>query len=380
MDRAGAGPDDGFVQDAEDSRHRPRGPTLDFSVGLNHVAQARFVVSRLVQVSVALPLLRDTSRAPRLERWARQARRRVDPARVALLLALADPPSWYVPDFMVAFPETYRPTLEEELAGVAAAEPEIVAQQLELAFAIGPVPTQVLVATRLSPVPVEQRRAPVPPVLAEALAAAGPRGVAERAAIELERFWAVTLADDWQWLCRVLEDDVLHRGRLLSRAGATALFADLAPELRWDGATLALAIPPYQSSFLINPPLLLAPTVFADRPTVWLRAPDRAMFGYPARGRATAWSTLDRSAVHPVPTNRLLLGGRRTALLVDLVCARSTTELAIRHGIRASTVSHHLGVLRGAGLVVRQRIGREVLYERTPRGTALVEALDLEPA
>lgn len=354
-------------------------PALTFGVGLDDVAQTRFVLSRLVQISVAIPLLRDPSRLPRVRRWAAAARRRVDPERCALLLALADPPSWYIPDFLVPFPETYRPALAEELAEVAGADPATVDRQLELSFAIGPIPDQVLAATRLSAVPVEQCRALVPAVLAETLDAGGPRAVAERAATELERFWSAVLADDWRGLAQVLDDDVLHRGQLLSRRGATAVFADLGPELRWDGSTLALAIPPYDASFNVNPPLLLAPTAFVERPTVWLRYPDRAMFGYPARGRAKVWGAETDPRTRPTPGagDGAPLGSRRTALLADLDCARSTTELATRHGVRASTVSHHLSVLAAADLLVRRRLGREVLYERTARGTAVVEALEL---
>lgn len=357
-------------------------PSLTFGVGLDHVAQTRFVLSRLAQVSMAIPLLRDPTRVPRARGWATAARQRLDPRGCALLLALADPGSWYTPDFQVPFPESYRPTLEDELADVVTADPTTLIRQLELAFAIGPMPHQVLAATRLSAVPVEKRRAPVPRVLAETLDAGGPQAVAERTATELERFWSAVLADDWPAMCQVLDDDVLHRGQLLSRRGATAVFADLGPDLRWDGSTLALTIPPYDASFQVSPPLLLAPTVFADRPTVWLRHPDRAMFGYPARGRAKMWgaSTQHRPPAVAGDESGVLLGGRRAALLVDLDCARSTTELAARHGIGASTVSHHLGLLCTAGLLVRHRLGREVLYERTARGSALAEALQVEPS
>lgn len=43
-------------------------------------------------------------------------------------------------------------------------------------------------------------------------------------------------------------------------------------------------------------------------------------------------------------------------------------------------VSHHLGVLRGEGLVTRRREGRMVIYKLTPRGRDMVRATLAERA
>jgi DNA-binding transcriptional ArsR family regulator len=58
-------------------------------------------------------------------------------------------------------------------------------------------------------------------------------------------------------------------------------------------------------------------------------------------------------------------------VLADLDAPRSTTELAQRLALSAASVSQHLAVLRGAGLVDASRVGRVVLYARTPRGDGL---------
>ena len=40
-------------------------------------------------------------------------------------------------------------------------------------------------------------------------------------------------------------------------------------------------------------------------------------------------------------------------------------------GLAVSSVSAHLSVLRDAGLLTSRRYGHQVLYERTPLGSAL---------
>ncbi|MBM6403273.1 winged helix-turn-helix transcriptional regulator [Phycicoccus sp. CSK15P-2] len=67
-----------------------------------------------------------------------------------------------------------------------------------------------------------------------------------------------------------------------------------------------------------------------------------------------------------------LVGGNRAGLLRLLVAPTSPTQLAARTGLPLGSVGNHLAVLRGTGLVVRRRSGREVLYWRTPLGDDLV--------
>ncbi|WP_405594686.1 winged helix-turn-helix domain-containing protein [Streptomyces sp. NBC_01410] len=66
-----------------------------------------------------------------------------------------------------------------------------------------------------------------------------------------------------------------------------------------------------------------------------------------------------------------LLGPTRAGLLAALAQPASTAQLAERHFLSPATVSYHLGVLHQAGLVVRARSGRAVLYRRTPAGSRL---------
>ncbi|MFF9218920.1 ArsR/SmtB family transcription factor [Streptomyces viridosporus] len=66
-----------------------------------------------------------------------------------------------------------------------------------------------------------------------------------------------------------------------------------------------------------------------------------------------------------------LFGPTRAGLLAALTQPTSTTQLAARHFLGSTTVSYHLGALHRAGLVIRARSGRPVLYRRTPEGSRL---------
>jgi DNA-binding transcriptional ArsR family regulator len=67
-----------------------------------------------------------------------------------------------------------------------------------------------------------------------------------------------------------------------------------------------------------------------------------------------------------------LLGVSRAALLRDLDVARTTSELSERHSLAKATVSHHLGALAAAGLLIATRRGRNVDYRRSARGDLLI--------
>ena len=88
---------------------------------------------------------------------------------------------------------------------------------------------------------------------------------------------------------------------------------------------------------------------------------------------------LERLGAGPVPAATdslsLLLGPIRAAILRALDCPNSMGGLAEHLDAGPSTATYHCIQLASAGLVVRQRLGREVRIQRTPRGDALVDLL-----
>lgn len=289
-------------------------------------------------------MLTHPTRAPFAHRWV--AATELDIDAVALVHALVEHESPYVPDFLVPLPATYEPTLDAELAAVAAAPASVVRDQLVRAFPGG-----------------------VPRAVARVLDAGGERAVAETAAAQLRACWDATLAESWPALRRVLDEDVRHRAAGAARSGLAEILNDLHPALRWDGSHLTKETA-YELSLTPSPGLVLTPSVFLPWTAVWNGAPDDVLLGYPARGRGAVWSTPS-----PVWGAAPTLGARRVALLADLNTPRSTSELATRHHLSPATVSYHLNRLCTDGLVTRRQDGHSVLYAATDGARSLLEAV-----
>lgn len=341
---------------------------MTFGVDADRLSRSRFVLSRLVELSGGLEVLVHPDRAPYARGWVDRTRRRLDPSGVAVLLALVDHGSWYVPDFLVPVPDRYEPTLDDELAAVAAVPADLVRFQLEMAFQIGPPPPAAVERSRARP--GRDPRWPLPVEVADVLATGGEAALTACVAEQLGRCWLATLAESWPAVRRALDEDVRYRAARASRVGFSEIVGDLHRKLRWDGAEVTLELP-YDVRVDAVHGLVLTPSVFLPRPAVWLGSPGQVMVGYPARGRGLLWS-----GPAPAADEARVLGERRAALLADLDPPRSTTELASRHRLSPATVSYHLGRLRQAGLVARRQAGRSVLYERTARAADLLAALN----
>jgi DNA-binding transcriptional ArsR family regulator len=87
---------------------------------------------------------------------------------------------------------------------------------------------------------------------------------------------------------------------------------------------------------------------------------------------AAGWLTRLRRDEATPPVGQLI-GTTRSQVLRALSAPVTTTGLAARTGLAPSTVSHHVAVLREAGLVASERDGMRVLHARTRLGTALLD-------
>ncbi|GAB1510194.1 helix-turn-helix domain-containing protein [Actinophytocola sp. KF-1] len=318
---------------------------LTVRVDAERLVRSRFALSRLAELSCALEVLTHPDRAPFARAWVAETRPRLDVGAVALVHALVEHDSPYVPDFLVPLPPGYEPDLDTELAAVAAAPADTVLRQLARTFPAGP-----------------------PPAVTAVLDRGGARAVAEVAAAQLRHCWDVTLADTWPALRRVLDEDVRHRATQAARTGFDGLLADLHPMLGWDGARLTK---PAAVDVTLDPApgVVLTPSVFLPWPAVWAGTPADVLVGYPARGRGSVWAGPARVLGPPV------LGARRVALLADLGTPRSTAELASRHRLSPATVSYHLRRLFTDGLVTRRQDGHSVRYAATDGAGELLKAM-----
>ncbi|GLZ43224.1 winged helix-turn-helix domain-containing protein [Actinokineospora sp. NBRC 105648] len=186
---------------------------------------------------------------------------------------------------------------------------------------------------------------------------------AKRSADGLARFWTAAIADSWSGLRERLDSDLAERARTMATEGVGALLGTLHTDIRWTGSALQVDKPwdfeSHPSGLVLAPAALAWPTLF-----VQIEEPTDGVVYFPANGlgvpRAVGGPALSR-----------LLGPTRATLLRDLDVPRTTTDLSTRHRLAPATVSYHLSVLHGSGLVAKARDRRAVLYWRTDHGNAL---------
>lgn len=265
-----------------------------------------------------------------------------DVALVASLLPRGS--AGYVPDLLTPQPPPSTPARAwaDQLDLVAASTDDQVSRQVGFCLDFG-------------------RRLP-----ADTLGAVASGTFAERAANGLRTFWKDTLADGWDALRDVLDADISTRSEVLARRGVGDVLGSLHRALAWDGTRITVHMPYAEQRTIAGSDLVLAPTALGwPGLTVQVCTPSEAVFSYPA---AAIGQRRPR-----VPTALAdLIGPSRATILGDLTTARTTAELSERHQLTAATVSHHLGVLLRAGMLVRRRRGRTVLYRRSARGEQLL--------
>ncbi|MFH8365507.1 DUF5937 family protein [Streptomyces sp. NPDC018031] len=322
---------------------------LHMYFGPKDLLRCRFAVSPLGQTHEAVRMLRRPERHGYHLPWLRRIRDALRGLDLSELWALMPSPG-YTPDFLGPPPEVPCPSFEDELARLRASDPQ--AARVELARSLATAPD-----------------APGAPLVRAMLA--DPERAIRRLADVTERAWTALVAPDWPRLRDLLEADIAFRSRQLAGGGLERLFEDLRPAMTWADGRLTVRttgnVPPFQR--LDGRGLLLLPSAFVWPDVVSGFAPPwQPTVIYPVRGIGGLWQ---RSSPGAPDALIRLLGASRAAILSGLTEPASTTALAQRHGLAASSVSEHLSVLRGAGLLTARRQGRQVLYERTPLGVTL---------
>lgn len=193
--------------------------------------------------------------------------------------------------------------------------------------------------------------------------------VVERVATSLERAWHELLADRWAALRTILERDIAQRVEQLGRTGWLVALGDLVEGVRCSADAIEL---PWKNDdmtlTLEGEGMMFVPSIF-----VWpscvvhtFRTPRKLI--YPSRGVGVLRET-------DAPTESMaladLLGTTRARILCALDTGSSTTQLSRFLGLPTGSVNDHLSALFRAGLLEKARMGRSVLYYRTPLGDAL---------
>jgi len=337
---------------------------LHLQFGTEDLLRCRFALSPLCETHEAVRTLRRTERHSYHLPWLRRTRSAAAELDLAPLWLLMPTPGGYTPDFLGPPPPGTagaatraatgpEGTFAEELARVRATDPALAREELARSLACTP--------------------GAAGSARGRAMLADPARAVAELAELT-ERAWRTLLAPDWPRLRDLLEADIAYRARQLTAAGLERLFTDLHPGLSWHGKEGRLTVRTRhrlrQTQELSGRGVLLMPSVFVWPDVVsGFAAPWQPTVLYPARGAGALWQRPTPDSARALAR---LLGANRAAVLSGLDEPASTTALAARLGLAPSSVSAHLGALREAGLLTSRRVRRQVLYERTPLGIAVL--------
>jgi hypothetical protein len=325
---------------------------LDFTAA--DFARLRFAHSPLAEVVASSFALHRPGRLWMYTTWRATVQPMLAKAQLDTLLAAVDGPTCYVPDFLTPVPSTARPSLEQELATVAATPLDRVAAEMDAAWTGHPTP------------PAIQRFA------------TDPAGGLTELIQQVRRYFQLAIAPLWPRLRVLVEREIQQRARVATDRGPSALVSNLHSQLDWNGSALQLASAKERRWTLDGHPLTLLPSGFAG-PMVYPMTEGvtgRALW-YGPRGYGDLWNAAVAPPALLVPPAALaaLLGPTRAAVLTLLSTPHSTGEVANALRLAPATASHHLTTLRDAGLVTNERDGRRLRYLRTPLGDELSTAV-----
>lgn len=185
--------------------------------------------------------------------------------------------------------------------------------------------------------------------------------------------WAALLDPVWEQLERILRADIAVRARRIATDGLAGMVGGLHHTVEWSDHSLRVELG-YHSEVLDcrGSGIVLVPSVLGGLGCAVLTEPPAqpTMF-YPAQGVTERWVTDGAARAEALA---MLLGPARAGILLAAHEERTTSRVAGDAGLAVSTASHHLTVLRDAGLIASRRDGARMLHVRTPLGEAVVGA------
>lgn len=316
------------------------------------LSRVRLALHPLGELTEACDLLRGPGwRSAPFAAWSREARAALHGLDLGLLQALLGDGN-HAPDFLAPPPTQPLPDFRAQLLQVVRADPDLVRREITEAIHLkqGHDPGEVA------------------PFLSR------PGEALEQLADLLAVCWNRTLAPHWPLVRALLEADLAYRAYRLATEGLDGLFSDLHPTLRFEDGCLTIhSRRPSREVQLEGRGLVLVPSAFRWFAVMWTFVPPwRPMIVYPARGAFGLWQGRHDAEDAVV----VLLGRGRAQLLRRLASPRTTSDLATTLGVTLGAVSQQVGALRRAGLVEDRRSGRHVYHLLSPRGEALLRALE----
>ncbi|MQA09043.1 MAG: helix-turn-helix domain-containing protein [Pseudonocardiaceae bacterium] len=320
---------------------------VEFRLGSNDISAVRFGISPGYELVHAVRVILCPQTAPLHWGWFRTLQGTL-PEEAFRLMAVICGADGYLPDFLTATPSGDM-TPEEE-------------------------------AQRLREVPDERLRFDLEKMVVRSTGVrqqeirdliAAPDRARTTIADAWELVWDALLSPVWPQMLRLLRADIAVRARRSSDAGLAEMAATLHSTVTWADEVVRVQMRRHEE--VVNcggTGLVLVPSVMmaARGCAVLTEPPAQPTIFYPAHGVSETWH---RDGADSLDALTALLGATRARLIIELQQPLSTSECAHLTDLVVSTASHHLTVLRDAGLVDSRRTGVRVLHTRTPLGEAL---------
>ncbi len=333
------------IEGIEHAAHR-----VEFHLSPGDIQAVRFGLSPGHELAHAIRVLLRPAQHPLQWGWLRAVRERL-PRESFEILATVIGDDGYLPDFLTATPH-WEMTPEAEL--------------------------EALRLTPLDPMRVDLGKMVLRSTGTRQRALRDMQGNAGRArriiADAWEQVWDAALAPVWPQLERLLRADIAVRAQTIASSGISGMANDLHAKVSWGEGAVRVSLRKHSEQVDCRGiGLVLVPSVMSSWGCMVLTEPPaQPTLFYPARGVTAGWAR-DQAEISEALAS--LLSAARAGILLSAGTARTTSQVAVDAGIAVSTASHHLTVLRDAGLVSSERAGTRMLHLRTPLGEAMVGAV-----
>jgi DNA-binding transcriptional ArsR family regulator len=214
-----------------------------------------------------------------------------------------------------------------------------------------------------------------------------PAGERDRIARLLERYWDAAFEQEWARVLPRIEAEVTDGARALVTRGVPGVVDELLPEGLWDETVPSIVVDrTYDAACDVaeRGGLLLVPTVYGW-PRVLIELDERWPLAIFVPLRDLRQPEVPQEADHAVADGLRALGDETRLQITRMIAEqpRSTKELSELLKLSDSSISRHLKLLDGAGVVTKQRDGYFVLYRLRPErigqlGAALRHTLGLD--
>lgn len=328
-----------------------------------------FTYSPLHECLMSLHVLSNPKHHPAHLKWAIQTKRRLPAPLMATLhqvgqgfrkfLMLADVPE--------VDPEADFRTCEDELAGLEAMTPETFAVRMMHRLADGEATLRALASASdrdklMAGIDwrTDAERRAISELLSE------PARVQARVLAALRAYWELAFAAKFAEIEPLLIQDITEKGWQMEREGPVSLVCNLSDCITYDSARNSLVIHKeveasldveQMQAFSVGPSYFVSPHLIVDvDPTHFVLYYDISASDPSARPGIppAALQVVLKALSHETRLNILRLLAEDTY---------STQELAQRLHFTEPTISHHLSVLKNAGLIQGRNEGYYILYD-----------------